>query len=364
MFTPDTRTTTTEIETPFHRQGNRISARRDFEAALREGGVDYRVEKKPAYYRREDHEKDGERLFSRAQGSFLIVRQDTHTPLGHVGSVYSPLQNRDAFRVVVPLLEKGIAEIESAGTMRGGRDAYLMIAFDREGIFRRIHENGFGDVDFDALEDLLGEIAPHGLVTNNHDGSRMVTLKELAVRLVCSNGLVISDDQNVVKVKHTGDVEENVRAASASIFGGYVERLIAFAGDRQVLRRTRLSEDAFDRLVIDPVVPYRHLEKKIQSGDATSRTESALERALDRRDSIRVLWDQGEGHEAARNAWEAYNALVEWTDHSDDAIGGDDQRRVRSLYDGKLDRVKHETLNRLVTFATADEEGREALLEA
>jgi len=356
-------------ETMWHRSGVGIPADATYEEAVAKGGVGYTVEKVPAYYRRRDLERSpSEPMFQQAPDSYLIVRTDRQKVLGHVGNVYTPLQNRDAFRVIEPLLEDGIARIETTGALRGGADAWMLVRFDRPAILRRIQENGFArdaHVDFSQIETLLDEVVPYGLIANNHDGSRKVVLKETAVRVVCANTLAMSlnaTEGTTIKVKHTGDVEDNVRASSRILFGSYAEKVAAFAGHRTVLRRTDLPEPAFDRLILDPVVPFRHLEKRIQKGDASGRTEAALERALNRRQAIRNLWDHGKGHEGARNAWEAYNALIEWTDHAPDAISGDEERRIRSAYNGKLDRVKHERLNALVTYATSTPDEREALL--
>lgn len=350
-------------ETAWHREGVALPADADVDEALRLSGTDFEVEKFPLYYRRPD--VDGWAFQKIADGN-VIVRTDRMDPLGVVGSRYEPLQNRKAFEPIAPIVDEGYARIETAGSLRDGRDVWMLVHFDTEAILQGIR-TAEEEIDRDALreaEDALTEVEPYGLVLNNHDGSRKVVLRETAVRVVCANTLAVSlgEEGTTLEVRHTKSVEENVERAAKVLFADYCGRWKDFCVRRGILRRTPLPRRAFERLVLDPVIPYRHLEKRIQEGDATARTETAMETAMEKRGRVRALWTNGAGHESAENAWEAYNALIEFLDHDPDAIRGDERRRLNSLHRGKLSRVKRKVASELVTFARAGEEERRKMI--
>jgi hypothetical protein len=50
--------------------------------------------------------------------------------LGIVGPQYESLQNRDAFQVIEPWVDRGVLHLELGGVMRDGADAWLLGRFD------------------------------------------------------------------------------------------------------------------------------------------------------------------------------------------------------------------------------------------
>ena len=93
-------------QTPWHRYGRVLQvAPRTIEEAMEESGLGWEVEMRPLYL------GDG----SQVKGHKATVRMDTMEPLGVVGSRYQPLQNEDAFSVLQPLIDQGVATWETAG---------------------------------------------------------------------------------------------------------------------------------------------------------------------------------------------------------------------------------------------------------
>lgn len=356
-------------ESMWHREGVGLPDGVGLDEALELGGLDWEVDKRKVYIRKDDEEPGdvgfaGHDRFQEAADCFVVVRLDRMEVLGQVGTTYTPIQNRDAFGALEPMLDGDLARIETCGSLRRGQDVWMLVRFDEERLLNRI-----GDEDPDAADragDMFEEIRPYGLITNNHAGARKVTLKETPVRVVCMNTLssaLSGQGDMTVEVIHSKNVEKNVRQAAEMLFGRLAARYGTVANVREVLRDTTLPEPAFDRLVLDPVVPVTHLEEKIRRGEGTAHTKTALRKAGRKRREIKTMWTKGEGHAGDQSAWEAYNGLVQVLDHSRTwEPNRSNSSRAKSEFSGKIGNSKSKVANRLVRFARADEDQREAML--
>lgn len=115
--------------------------------------------------------------------------------LGVVGSRYCPLQNVDAFRWFDPLIADHDVELEAAGSVKDGR--YVWILARVRASSAQVGRNP---------EDIAN---PYLLLSNNHDGTRAVTVAFTPVRVVCWNTLSAAnraaDEKGASsrKVRHT-----------------------------------------------------------------------------------------------------------------------------------------------------------------
>lgn len=367
-------------DSPWHREGTilldpeapeyqRLS--RNLEPALEEAGLDFDVKKFPTFYQVPgsswDKLPDGRVAISpealkKADGGFAVVRTDRMDVLGSVGADYVPLQNREAFAPAKPLLEEGMATVETAGSLRGGADTWLLLRLDPEGIMkaaeRDLLENLPADASLvtrmDALEEYLDELNAYAHFANAHDGSRAAIVQECPIRVVCANtqaaALMERDGEIRYSVRHTGDVQERYAEASRKLFGDLAKRYLALANARVVLKRVTMPQEPFERVVLERAIPVAHLERKIREREGNSRTEAALNRAHDLRDEIHSLRQNGQGHTGDGSAWEAYQALCEFLDHSPNARFG--ESRLASLRDGTLGKVKSRVYKDTVAWAT------------
>jgi hypothetical protein len=113
--------------TPWHREGTILNQAPSLEDALRLGGLDFEVEVRPLYTRQQPAPALPDVFtYERAGDAFATVRTDRESVLGIVSGRYQPLQNRDAFGVLEPLLDAGLASLETGGTLRGGRDVWML----------------------------------------------------------------------------------------------------------------------------------------------------------------------------------------------------------------------------------------------
>jgi hypothetical protein len=368
-------------ESPWHRRGARIDAgqARDLELVLERAGLDFQVGRRARHVLEAvgpddpepvDITRDGVSYrLKRSEKGFAAVRLDTRSELGDVDDVWHPLQNREAFEPLRSALDDGIASVETGGVLREGREVWMLVRFDRDHVLRtaRRQAGGSGDRRFRRLVDTLegepgGGILPFGLFYNDHSGSRNACVKQTAIRVVCANTLEWSLSRRgglSVEVPHDHRVRHAWNEAVERLFRELASGCQALADQREVLKETVLSEEAFSRLVLDRVTVGRFaaLGWRIAAADGGSRWwERVAEEQEKVRGEVRRLWEEGKGHRGDRSAWEAYNGVVQWLDHSPSAPHA--AGRHHALVTGTLARRKLRVYTRLLAFALDGNRGR------
>lgn len=341
--------------------------------ALELASMDFEVEVVPLFSRVADvsaHANGDGYIYEDVALGRGVIRKDTNRVIGVVGPSYHALQNEDAFGVLQPMLDKGLCTIETAGSLRDGQDVWMLVKFDHKALrdeYERAYKQAAGldltgDLpSIDSLDEMLeaDEIETYGLITNNHGGKRAVIVRETPIRVVCANTLEFAlnkDDGMTVKCRHTESVKENVEAAAADLFAGMAQRYASVAVKRAKLLDLVLTEDQFRKNVLDVAVPVRHLERKIQRREASGHTEAALDRANEKRLTIRDLWENGEGHSGDHSGWDALNGLVQALDHDEKFRNGrSEEKLLQSLYDGTARQIKQKVCNRLLALTPTGE---------
>lgn len=328
-------------ETPWHRLGTVIQDIPTIEEALHLGGLDFHVETQPIFTKRHVLLEDGDSFekTEEIEGFKATMRMDRHEVLGVVGSRYTPLQNRDAFKILQPLLDAGLATLETGGVLRQGRDVWVMVRFH---------------VESPLVTEVFGtEVVPFGLLSNNHAGQRQVLLQETPIRVVCANTLgmaqrsALKGKSRVVKVRHTLTVEAKTTKAVDELWGGIISRYEEVARQYRLLKRAYLDDALFRKLVLDTVAP---IPKKLADPE-TSRQRTSLAKIEAQRERLTSLWTEGEGHTGDHSAWEAYNAVTQSIDHDDHLWRVRGEGRLQALMTGRLGQIKQTTIDTLLDFA-------------
>ncbi|MQA92205.1 MAG: DUF932 domain-containing protein [Gemmatimonas sp.] len=326
--------------TPWHREGTILKHAPSLEEALDLGGLDFEVDVRPLYTRIHSAPDVSDFTYERAGDAFATVRTDRDAVLGIVSSRYQPLQNRDAFGVLEPLLDAGLASLETGGSLRGGRDVWMLVRFN---------------VDSPIVQEVFAdEVVPFGMISNNHAGQRKVVVQETPIRVVCANtlGAALRDRRRAVGVRHTASVEARTVEAARSLWKGLVERYDRVAQQYRALKQYHLDTALFRQLVLDVAAP---IPAKLDKVGLTAREEAARQRVVARRSRMGELWGGGAGHSGDGSAWEAYNAVAQSVDH-DAALWKVRDSRVGALLDGRLLELKDRVLNKLVASAEAASE--------
>ncbi len=326
----------------WHRAGCLLPAAPTLDQAIEVAHQGYEVETVQTF--REIDTPDGP--VYRPSRAYITRRTDTGAELGVVSANYVPVQNRDAFRAIEPLLDAGVLALETGGVLRDGADAWLLGRFDLA---------RFGPVCREVFAD---EVVPYGLVAVNHSGRRGILLALTPIRVVCANTLGAAETRTTqgvdgsITVAHTGEAHAKVIAAAAQLFAAIVERHEVIARHYQLLKQTVLSPADFKALVLDVVAPDPRTHAQ-WTPDARM-AESVVVRYERKRDEVTRLWHEGTGHVGDGSSWEAYNGAVEALDHRADLFPT--RRgvyRTASLLDGTLRDLKHRVLDSLLTFAGA-----------
>lgn len=328
-------------ETAWHREGRNLIKAPSLDEGIVEAGQEFEAEKFPLFVKIPT--AGGDFYEVEVPDNFAVVRLDRPTKegvLGVVGSSYEVLQNRAAFGVLEPLLDAGVASLETGGTLRGGRDVWQLIRFN------------IADPTVQAVFGKLGVI-PFGLISNNHNGTRMVNLRLTPVRVVCANTLSLAHKEKAgrgvseaIMVPHRKNVKSATVAAAQKLFIEFTSRMRVVAEQYEALAATALSEEQFARAVLDVIAP---LPKKPEGPQKNQIAQKAYERALVRaeakRNRVTFLRDNGIGHTGDGSAWEAYQAVTQSMDHDVDIwkVGG--ESRAQALFDGTLGITKQKALD-------------------
>ncbi len=215
-----------------------------------------------------------------------MVRSSDGAVLGVVGCDFTPLQNRDAFEWVRPLVEAGDVSIEAAGALRGGRRVWVLAAVR--------------DAQFDVSR--RDSVKSYVLLAHGHDGSLAVRAGFTQVRVVCQNTLsmALGSDANLVTLKHTRNVKVSLEKAR----------------ERLDMQRQKLKDDGERYQFLasrkcDEVNLARYVREVFKPGSADDPKQYVYQQ-----DEVMRLFESGRGAELSRGTmWGALNAVTEHLTH-------------------------------------------------
>ena len=308
-------------ETPWHREGIILENAPSFEDAFQLAGNGFIVNEQPIFL------YDKVLGYVQMEDYKAITRDDNGSVMQVAGKNYSTLQYREAFEPLEPLVDKGVITLETGGSLREGKQAWMM-----------------GKLNFSdpvVNEVFANELIPYMMITSGHDGLHGPEIGLTEVRVVCANTLAIARMGNsLVKLRHKGDVRSKLIYESEKLFSGIIERYQGIALQYKAMKERILTVEEFTKGLLDKIAPLPAVTKP---EDVESRGYVS---ASIKRDAFTYKWDNGAGHKGDHSAWEAYNGVVEVIDHNEDIFrinkGGS---RVNSLLGGRLEAKKDEALS-------------------
>jgi phage/plasmid-like protein (TIGR03299 family) len=186
-------------------------------------------------------------------GSKALVRERTDAN-GHVKrdvlsvvkDTYEPVQNQEVFAFFQPAVEGGYAELETAGSLFGGKRIWVLA----------------------AIKGLEAEVVPgdplksYFLLVNAHDGTKTVTCGFTDVRVVCSNTekQATGRGSEMIRIKHTKSVHVALERVQ-SIVQYQKNRFEATLEDLRFLASKQCDTTALSkylRTVFEPTVSDMH----------------------------------------------------------------------------------------------------------
>lgn len=323
-------------ETPWHNEGHLINEAPSYEKALELANLAYEVDTYPLDVRISD------KLAISSPTGRAVVRTDRlpsqDAILGMVGDGYTPLQNREAFEILTPLIDAGFLELYTGGVLRKGADAWLQGKIvNKDAFYNEIFQD---------------QIIPLVMVSNNHNGKQPVTLMFTPTVVVCANTLRIAhlgrtDFNSMVVKKHTKSIRMNYINEAMKFMERIVSQYDRVAEDYKFLKERILTVEEFEKHVLDEIAPF-----PADDAEKTSHFDSVIARLNIKRDRISQMWDKGTGLTGNHSAWEAVNAVSELLDYDDEIFKvRKTGSRLQSLISGPLGDIKQRVTNNLVMLA-------------
>ena len=278
---------------------------------------------------------------TKVNGFKAIIRSDTGATLGVATPRYSPIQIRDQWAALDPLIDAGLATIETLGSIDGGKKVWALVRINPESV-----------PEWDQLVDMVGEIKPYALAVDVKTGKETAMLSLGSIRVVCNNTLMqaLGNKTNCIKVKHIGDTASKIKEAADDLWGDMITKLNTLRTTYTTLKGIDLHPSYFGELVLDPITPLPTNPSNYK--DDTS-FERAVERAQNRRSEIYRLWTNGRGHDGDYSAWEALNGAVEALDHNESGLFRKPRNnaKINSMISGKEARIKQTITNNIMQLA-------------
>lgn len=251
----------------------------------------------------------------------ILVRSDDHSVLGIVGPDYTPVQNQEIAELAYALRSNadGTAEVESAGSIRGGRKVWMLLRA--------------ASVEFGCKGD---ESVPYLFIANSHDGSMALKAMPTAIRVVCSNTfhMALSSCKRGIAFKHTQGITNRVEDLKRCIqtwqdsIGKSQER-------SRDMARVQMSRQDIQDLWVDVVT---RLDGPVPTNPKNGWEENRKERAVAGLAHMAKTFDL-ESQRFGANLWVAANAATNWVQHirSQDSVRTKDaQARQFAAWEGSV----------------------------
>ena len=245
------------------------------------------------------------------------VRQDTGEVLGVVGADYSIVQNVDLSGLVTKAGQGAGVTIESAGSLRAGRDVFFLAHLSTFQIGARDRSHLYA------------------LIANSHDGTRALSVLPTSVRVVCANtlraALSAKDAGRLsINLRHTKNLDDRLPDVVLALRGAAAIAKAEEAKARALAARS-LTVAEVGAYFADVYTSLFGPVPKV--GPASTKGEKT--RATRAHDTV-VAWAKRAREEAATldvgpSAWLAMNAVTGWMDH-DRPTRGDTDRTYSNLF--------------------------------
>jgi phage/plasmid-like protein (TIGR03299 family) len=290
----------------WHQLGNTLDHSFTAEEAMKEGNLGgWNVRKRPLF----TEDEKGHKIVIPNMNAIVrdnpirVGQIDVLSRYG-VSDGYQEVQNEDHAGFLNALVDESGAHFDTAGALDGGRQVFLTMKMPGH-----IQVGGVDPVDM-----YLAAI-------NSHDGSMAFTLMVTPVRIVCANtmNLAFENHSNVFRIRHTTNVEKNIRTVAREALDMSFKYLDAFQKEAEVLINTTMTQAQFEAIV------------EAEFGAGGNASASARTRSDRRMEEMFELFAEAQTQEGIRDtAWAGLNALTEWADHFS-GVRGDDHDQSRAI---------------------------------
>lgn len=297
-------------ETPWHGLGKRVIDDLTPEQMLVEAGLDWKVEKIPAYIT-----FDGEQVYS---GSDALVRSTDGNILTMVSDNWEPVQNQTAFEFFNEFIMEGNIRMHTAGSLKHGKMVWALAQINES------FELFGGD-----------KVSGYLLFSNPHEYGKSIDVRFTPIRVVCNNTLTLavsSKAERMVRVSHRRSFDPEYVKETLGIAHSKMETYKEMA---QFLGSKRYTNDLVKKYFSDIFPSVSATE------DKASRNARLAYTALD---------TQPGANYAEGSWWSAFNAVTFLVDHK---IGRNNETRLYSSWYGPNHNKKIQALEKAIEYAEA-----------
>lgn len=299
---------------PWHGIGKEVDPSISAHEAMMQAGLGWDVQHVPLYV------QSGVWNFDKIPSVVGLKRSDTGKILGIATDKYRSLQNSEAFEIFQEVLSTGMAHMEVAGSLKGGRVVWALARIKSD----------------DLAVDSKDLIRPYVLLSLGHDGKTGIRAGFTPNRVVCNNTLTLAHnnaESKLVRVVHRGNVKDNVQA-------------LIDAMDLSVQEFRATVEDY--RKMLNTPINQADLREYVRVTLGLVEKEDN-KRATNIVDKVVGLASAGRGNGyAAGTVWGGFNGVTEYLTH---VAGRSNDSRLSSLWFGNNKVVlkrAHEEAMRLV----------------
>lgn len=279
--------------------------------AITKANIDWTVSKRNVYYEGSDK---GTLMLDDSHKA--VVRDKDNVRLGIVKNGYMPIQNIEAFKFLDGLAKNGDVAYHSVGTFGGGKRVWMLAKIGESEILPQ-----------DILDQYI-------LMYNSHDGSSSLTAALTAIRIACTNAILMMLSQGRqsmgVNIRHTKNAHSYMDDARNILIHAKA-RSVEMEELGKRMTRIRMSDKKFNRIA------YRLFPDP--PADATNRARTNAE---DRRTLLTNLFHDGQGQDipgVAGTGWAAFNAVTEYVNHSKPVRGNNPVKRLEGSLFGSSGRL-------------------------
>jgi len=269
-------------EKPWHGLGVTLEEAPNSAEALRQSGLDWVVQPHKIYIA---NSLDDDKAL--VEGYVGNVRSSDQSLLGIVSERYKVVQNHEAFAFTDLLVGDGDVRYETAGSLRGGRQVWMLARMNRS-------------------MSLLGDaFEPYLCFVNSHDGTGAVRVLMTPIRIVCQNTLNIAlrGAQRSWSTPHVGDISARLAAAqnTLELADRYIIRL---EKEADILAQTPVSAARFDE-ILESLFPV--------DAQATPRSKATT---LAQREGVQRAYGADDLQRFSGTGWGVVNAVSDFVGHT------------------------------------------------
>lgn len=227
-----------------------------------------------------------------------IVRSDTSSVLGIVGSGFEVLQNAEAFAFCDSLVAAKRVEYMSAGQFNDGKRIFIQC--------RLLNKDGGSSAEV-AKDDVVESLF---LLANGHDGSLAVRPLLTPTRVICQNTFrqaltKSANGKDSFSIKHTKSLMDRLEIAR-NLFGWAQQGFDEFIEQAKATVAKRVSTE--QRL--------KQFFRETFRTPLIDEDASAMNKSREERLSELFMTGAGQDNPAVRGtAWAALNAVTQYLDH-------------------------------------------------